>query len=341
MTVVFRVLAPGALTTVQDLGRPGYARVGIPRGGACDQEAAVLANQTLGNDAGAPVLEITFAAPVLEVLAPTVIAVSPGPVVLAGGEPLSPFVPYLVRPGDRISGPGGPVASAWRSMRAYLAVLGGFDVPNVLGGRGTYLPAALGGLAGRALQAGDTLAAPPAGEREISTAMQRPGLPVPADFAPPPGAPWILRFIWGPDVRMFDRTTRWRFVHTLYQAAPESDRTGIRLSGERIVPQAKGVPSGGVTTGTLQVPPEGNPILLLPDHQTTGGYPVIGVVINQDLPKLGRITPQDHIMFVPVALGRKAHMAPRFWRVSVGGQYYSVAIWEESTSTGAKGSKAT
>ncbi len=341
MTVVFRVLAPGPLTTIQDLGRPGYARVGIPRGGACDPEAAVLANRTLGNDPGVPVLEITFAAPALAVVAPTVIAVSPGPVVVAGGQSLAPFVPRLLRPGDVIKGPGVPVPSPWRSMRAYIAVLGGFESPRVLGGRGTYLPASLGGLGGRALQAGDTLSAPPAGERDLAAAGRRPGLAVPADFAPPPGEPWILRFLWGPDVRMFDRATRQRFVNSIYTAAPDSDRTGIRLSGTRIVPAVKGIPSAGVTTGTLQVPHEGNPILLLPDHQTTGGYPVIGVVVNDDLPKLGRIAPQDRIMFVPVPLGKTGDRSPRFWRVNVGGQHYSVAIWEESTSTGAKGSTAT
>jgi len=339
MKALFRVTAPGPLTTIQDLGRPGHARLGVPGGGAADPEAARMVNLALGNDENAPVLEVTFAHPALVAQESTVVAVSPGPALLHNGEVLPPFVPRLVRSGDLLAPAPVPGLNGWRSMRSYLAVLGGFNVPLVLGGRGTFLPAAMGGPAGRPLQAGDLLLGVTPGEAALRLAVARPGLTVPPDFSPPAGQPWLIRFVWGPHAALFDPQDRLLFTRSLFVAGPETDRTGIRLSGPPIVPRVKGVASCGVPTGTLQVPADGQPILLLPDHQTTGGYPIIGVVVADDLPRLGRIAPQDTIMFLPVPLGQARAHVPRFWHVRVAGENFSVGVWEESRSAGAKGRK--
>lgn len=275
------------LCTVQDLGRPGYQRFGVPIGGAMDRVACIIANRLVGNDPSAACLEITAGGAAFEVTAPCVIAMTGGDLSATLNErPLPTWTSTLVRPGQRIAFEG-----RRQGARAYLALAGGVDAPLVLGSRSTYLPGRFGGLGGRTLQTDDVI-------RPASPALDLVRLaghiwPTPVDYTP---LIRILPFRASPDltdlIDLTDLTTlSWRVGAT-------SNRIGLRLEGATLrIERAGDLPSFGVFPGVIQLPPDGRPILLMADAQPTGGYPVIGVAIQADLHRAAQLLPGDEVRF--------------------------------------------
>lgn len=283
MSASVEVVAAGALTTVQDHGRIGYAHLGVPRAGALDRPAADLANRLVGNATGAAVLESTLGGLVLRGSAPRWAAVT-GAVVELRLEGRA--VPH----GEAFYWDGGELrlGTPARGVRSYLAVAGGFDAEPVLGSRSTDT---LGELGPRPLQAGDRLRLGPApatgpAALDVPPARRCDGLRV----APGPRADWFAD-----DALTVLRTTQWR-------ALPASDRVALRLDGPplprvRAGESAAELASEGLVLGAVQVPPDGRPIVFLADHPTTGGYPVIAVVDPADLWQCAQARPGDPVRF--------------------------------------------
>jgi biotin-dependent carboxylase-like uncharacterized protein len=282
-----RVLAPGLLTTVQDRGREGWRHLGVARAGALDAAVATLANRLVGNNANAATLELTLHGPTLQLLQPTRIAMC-GAMVAAQFEHVA---------GQRTTIPGGrPVdlpegtlrlGALHRGARAWLAIAGGIDVPPVLGSRSTDLRGGFGGVEGRALRAGD----------ELRFGM----CPMIECDAPRIPAWWIDPAMHAPDMPI-------RYVATAHPAAAalaqqtwrvsaRSNRQGLRLEGDALSVSAGDGVSAAVAPGTLQLPPDGQPIVLLADAQTVGGYPRLGHVIAADLPRLAQWRPGEVLRF--------------------------------------------
>jgi KipI family sensor histidine kinase inhibitor len=291
---VIEVVRPGPLATVQDLGRPGFGHLGVPRAGAADQASLRLANRLVGNPDGAAGLELTLgraalffhrAARVALTGAPAAVTVTgPDGSEQAGAEPAAMFE---VPAGGTVR-VGAPAAG----LRSYLAVRGGIDVPPVLGSRSADL---LSGLGPPPLRAGDLL---PVGAPGPAAAA-RPADGPRAAVLPAAGQPAELRVIPGPRDDWFAAGALDLLCGGTYVVTTSSDRTGLRLDGPAL-PRAHGdeLPSEGVVTGALQVPPGGRPILLLADHPVTGGYPVIAVVASADIGLAGQLRPGAKIRFV-------------------------------------------
>ncbi len=308
------VVRPGGLTTVQDLGRPGWQRVGVTPGGAMDRQAARVANILLGNADNAPVLESALTGPELRFHAETWIAVTG-----AEARGVAGWRPLRMAAGARLS-----LADLARGSHLYVAVAGGFAVSRVLGGSGTLLSAGLGGHGGRALRVGDrlstgsTLLAGPfdrlkagwGAAREFWTATGRPldTVPTPGVVRPGPSE-IVVRFVRGRRWGAFDETARTAFKSAAWRVGQQSDRMGLRLLGPALTAELPGeLVSEGVAFGTVQVPPSGQPIVLMADRQTLGGYPKIAHVIAVDLPHLAQARPGDIVRFVeiPVAEAQAA-----------------------------------
>jgi biotin-dependent carboxylase-like uncharacterized protein len=294
------VVEPGLLTTVQDLGRFGYQRVGIPPSGPIDRAAFVVANRLVGNPDGAAALECTIKGPRLEVRQAAVVAVAGASMgFTVNGEEAPSWTAVRIRPGDIL---GFHMASA--GCRAYLAVAGGIDVAAVLGSRATYLRGRLGGLGGRALHKGDALpvgAAAPAAVRE--------GRTVPLALRPAYPAERECRVILGPQDDRFTPEGVRAFLEGPYEVTPQADRMGYRLKGP-VIAHARGhdIVSDGIPLGGIQVPGEGQPIVLLVDRQTTGGYTKIATVIGVDIGAIGQTRPGQRVRFRRVTL-EEAHAA--------------------------------
>ncbi len=287
---VLEVLDPGLLLAVQARGRPGLATEGVTPGGAADGWSMAVANALLGNDLGAAVLEATLLGPTVRALAPVTVAIAgtmPGRVV-GTGQPVPPGSSVTLAAGEDLA-----LEAAVDGARGYLAIPGGIDVPVVLGSRSTALGAAFGGLEGRALRAGDRLGARPAATLVV------PG----AHWPGPPSPPRVtttspLRVLAGPHAAELGPDALRALVDGAWTVSPAGDRVGLRLAGRPLPGLATGeLASHGVVTGAVQVPPDGMPIVLLVDHQPTGGYPVVAVVITADLPRLGQLAPGAPVAF--------------------------------------------
>ncbi|GAA4498178.1 5-oxoprolinase subunit PxpC [Hymenobacter ginsengisoli] len=298
------VLKPGLLTTVQDEGRLGYQHTGLVVSGALDALALRTANLLVGNPPGAAGLEITLQGPTLRFEADALLALTGANLVASlNGQAVPLGRPVAVRAGAVLAF-GRPKASG----RAWLAVAGGVAVPVVLGSRATYLRAGLGGLAGRALQAGDEL---PVGEwstigRRLFESLrpEAPASGAPARWYAPasplasPGAPLVVRALPGPEYAQFAPESQRAFWEENFSVTTEADRMGCRLSGPPLArATATELLSSAVTFGTVQVPAGGQPIVLLADRQTTGGYPRLAQVISADLGKLAQALPGTRLRF--------------------------------------------
>ena len=282
------VRRPGLFTTVQDSGRWGYQHVGVPVAGSMDMVSHRLANAIVGNEPSAATLEMTLAGPELECDRPTLFAVTGAEFdVRLDGVDVAANTSCLARSGQVIA-----FGRRRSGARGYLSVKGGFDVPSVLGSRSTHVASRMGGFAGRALQAGDSLDVAASVRRLVPEGTQRaPVVRIPTDGA-------RVRVIVGPHTEIFDRPRLHAFEGARYRVAPASDRMGYRLEGERLrLPDDVSVISSAVPIGSIQVPPEGSPIVLMADHQTTGGYPRIATVISADLPVVGQLKASDWIEF--------------------------------------------
>jgi biotin-dependent carboxylase-like uncharacterized protein len=278
---LLRVAVPGPLTTVQDLGRPGYGHLGVPPGGALDPDALRLANRLVGNPESAAGLETTFGGLALVWEAPGCLAVTGAPAALTvAGRPVPLYAPVPVPAGARVA-LGAPSAG----VRSYLAVAGGVAVAPVLGSRATDL---LAGLGPPALSTGDVL---PVGGPA--------GTPSTVDVAPAwrPGHA-TLRLHPGPREDWFTAAALELLTSRPYRVTPQSNRIGIRLTGPVLARTRVGeLPSEGLVTGAVQVPANGQPVVFLADHPTTGGYPVIGVVDPRDLAVAAQARPGAELAF--------------------------------------------
>ncbi len=294
-TPTLQVVEPGMLTTVQDRGRYGYQRFGVPVSGAMDEFALRAANLLVGNDDTAAGLEMTVAGPRVQFLADTWIAITGADLSAElDGEPLPRWQGVEVS-AESILRFGGPRDG----VRAYLAVAGGIDVPLVMGSRSTYVKAAIGGLSGRALVSGDTLDALPAAEG-IEFEMRR----LPDGFdAPRYGDEHAIRVVLGPQHQAFSQEAILTFSSSAYVVSPESDRMGYRLQGPEIEHEVSpDIVSDGSPPGAVQVPGEGVPTVLLADRGTTGGYTKIATVISADLGRLAQAMPGQSVNFKAITV---------------------------------------
>jgi 5-oxoprolinase (ATP-hydrolysing) subunit C len=318
MTEVFDVLDGGLLTTIQDAGRREYAHLGVPESGAADPWSLAVANLLVGNDPGAAVLEVTLVGPTLAVRSAITIGLAGADLGarIRGGRRLAPGRSHRLTAGDILEIPGDGAMGSAVGIRMYLAIPGGVDAPIVLGSRSTCLAAAFGGLDGRGLRSGDRVAAAPQMARDPiaggpagteaagpRTARVRPELvwPETDDGAflgrdpATPAEPATLRVIPGPAPGLD------ALANMEWRVGSAADRVGVRLEGERAPDGIGGeTTTTGVPWGAIQVPAGGSPIVLGADHQATGGYRVVGVVISADLPVLGQLRPGSSVRLATV-----------------------------------------
>lgn len=307
-----RVLRPGLLTTVQDGGRPGFRRYGVSVGGAADVRSLRLANLLVGNPPLAPALEMTLVGAELEAERDLYIAACGAEMAATvNGEPLPAGRTAYVRQGAVIA-----FRSAAQGCRTYLAVRGGIDVPRKLGGAGTDLAAGFGGFAGRALGPGDRIAIgepaspPPAWMRRLADEAAAAQAPfAAASWFPEPFEPWrgrmpgVVRLLPGPEFAKFRRESVDALLGERFRVDPRSSRMGCRLVGPTLQLAAPlEMLSEPVSPGAVQVPPQGDPIVLMADSQTIGGYPRIAHVISADLPLVAQLKPGDEVLFELVDL---------------------------------------
>lgn len=312
-----KVINGGLMTTVQDSGRYGMQAGGMQVSGVMDYPAALLANLLVGNEADAvnapftapmpAVLESTCVGPELEFEQDALVAVTGGlPEIQIDGMKAAPYRALIVRKGQKMK-----VCGQRHGMRAYLAIAGGIDVPKVLGSRSTNLKLKLGGFQGRKLTAGDVL---PLGEPQdyAQRALAGQAFLRQADGAYVQAQkmwhffeqnPMTVHVVPGPQDEYFSQEELAKFSQAAYVVSNESDRMGYRLSGppvEKILQQD--LITDGIVFGSIQIPPNGQPIIMLADHQTTGGYPKLATVATVDLPLLAQAMPGKQVKFQFVAV---------------------------------------
>lgn len=291
---ILEVLRSGPLSTVQDLGRSGYSRFGVPPAGAMDPLALEIGNILVGNSRVTAGLEMTIAGIKARFLLRTVIAITGGAGnFTVNGQKISCWRSILIEPGDVLD-----IRSISVGCRTYLTLAGGITVSDVLGSKSTYLPAHFGGWQGRPLKRGDLL----------------PGLPLPKDqtsqtrnlaFNRIPNylKRCTVRVIPGPNQALFSEETQKTFYTESYEVTTKSNRMGYRLQGPALKSRQTGnLLSEAVVTGAIQVPPDGQPIILAADHQTTGGYPILGVIASADFPKVAQLGVGKELNFQAISL---------------------------------------
>ena len=296
------VIKPGALSTFQDLGRTGYQHLGIPVNGVMDERAHRLANALVGNLPQSATLEITLMGPVLKFHHEAVIAISGADLgARIEGEPLALDQVAVVAAGSELS-----FGKRSAGLRAYLAVRGGFAVDAAMGSASTYTRGGYGGHAGRPLKKGDLLETGPYVQSSKLARLAQVAKSLSSAFddevALPPDAP--IRVIPGREWTYFSPHARQALEAAPYRISPQSDRMGYRLEGEKLeLTEPREVVSEAVSFGSIQVPADGQPIILMADRQTTGGYPKIGHVCAVDLPRLAQKMPGETIRLKVVDLG--------------------------------------
>jgi biotin-dependent carboxylase-like uncharacterized protein len=298
MTPAIHVVAPGVMTTIQDLGRPGHQRIGIPVGGALDPVSLRAANALVGNAPGAGAIEILYHGPTLAIEA------GDARFAFVGGNAAIEVLPDAsASSGERIEslrsirlqrGQIVKIGSLAGSSVMYAAVEGGFDIQPVLGSVSTYLRGGFGGFKGRALRAGDKL------PLHRDSASDRADLVIEdLDISPP----LRVRVVLGPQDDYFSDRGLATFLGSSYEISLASDRMGMKLDGPAIDhPKNYHFVSDGIALGSIQVPGNGLPIVLLADRQTTGGYPKIATVISADMPAVGRLRFGAKITFEAVTI---------------------------------------
>lgn len=289
MTYAMTVHEPGMFTTVQDLGRTGYASQGVPESGAADALSLRVGNRLLGNPDSAAALECTLRGPTVSFSRDTWVCVTG-----ALGTGFDAGVPTLVRAGVPVV-----LGALERGARAYLCVRGELDVPLVMGSSATLVRAGLGGVQGRTLRGGDEI-----GVGEATGAVADAGVSEAASA-------WLagvlgrrtMRVVAGLHAELFSSAARAMLAEHEFTVSDRSDRVGVRLSGPVVPGVADGVLlSEGTAAGNIQIPGDGQPIVLGVDRPTTGGYPVIACVIAADLPVVGTLRPREHVRFAWVTI---------------------------------------
>ncbi|MGD9240340.1 MAG: biotin-dependent carboxyltransferase family protein [Desulfobacterales bacterium] len=296
----FSVLTPGGYTTIQDKGRYGYQQMGIPISGVLDAFAFQAANLLVGNLKNAAAMEITVMGPRLEIAAKADIAVTGAEIgMTVNDQPVEGWKSFRVKPGDILD-----IQQVKSGCRAYLAVSGGIDVPEVMGSRCTYVGGKIGGYHGRVLQAGDVIKCGQA--KRLVTVRE-----TPADMIPAYPSEIVIRAIPGPQDDFFREGLDIIFQSD-FMVSTKADRMGYRLQGPK-VELRKGMPKSIISEPTMpggvQIPADKQPIILMVE-QTVGGYTKIVTVISVDLPKVAQTTPGDTIRFEKVSL-ETAHLLYR------------------------------
>ena len=286
------VIKGGWLTTVQDLGRFGSQPFGVSVAGAMDSFSTIVANRLVGNPDHAAVLELTLKGPELHVEKDSVIAITGADLSpTINGRSIPMWESIVIQSGSRLN-----FGTPRTGSRAYLAIAGGIEVPLVLGSRSTHCASETGGLGGRPLKQGDLLYGGQPRQFVDRFIANR----LPDALIPRYERSVALRIISGPQHNFFLEESLTTLTGSTYTVSPQSDRMGYRLTGPQIVRNGSTqFISDGTTMGALQVPPDGQPILLMADRQTTGGYPKIAVVISADLPRAAQLAPGDRISFSP------------------------------------------
>lgn len=325
----------GLLTTVQDAGRRGYQRYGLGVSGAVDVVSYIYANILVGNPENEAVLEITLLGPTVEFTSPAVIAITGGDLTpLLNNAPCPMYRAVRANKGDVLSF-GAPKTGC----RAYLAFAGGLEITPIMGSRSTYIKAHLGGFEGRKLMQGDEIA------------FRKPGFcPVNVENrvmdAPDFSGSYTVRVLLGPQEESFTEEGMNTFLSSAYTVTNEFDRMGYRLTGPKITHVTDGnIITDGITFGAIQVPDGGEPIIMLSDRQTTGGYAKIASVINVDMPLIAQCKAGDTVRFeqTDIVTAQDAFLAQkekyrrlretfdtaprtRFFRATVKGKTYHIEL---------------
>lgn len=289
-----KILDAGLLTTVQDLGRYGFQRYGVSASGVMDEYSAKIANKLVGNKVGEAVLETTLKGVQIEFLQNTAVAITGGNCdVTLNGTKIELWQSYLVNRGDILK-----MGICRSGLRNYLAFAGGIDVPIIMNSKSTNLKAKVGGFNGRKLMAGDILSVG-VGSLETPLTLNK-------HYIPTYSKDIKVGVILGQQDDYFTEAGIKTFLNETYTVTQESDRMGIRLSSVSgaTIEHKNGadIISDGITFGAIQVPGSGQPIVMMADRQTTGGYTKIGNVISSDLAKLAQATPGTKVKFVEYTL---------------------------------------
>jgi len=290
----FIVKQPGLLSLLHDRGRYGAHNLGLTTGGPLDSLAFDWANRMLGNDINATCIEISFGGLVLEAGLDTsfVITGAQAPCKL-NGEPIEQWRTHDIDSGSKLE-----IGFTSAGTRCYLAVHGGFDIAPSFGSTSTVVRESIGGINGDKLQAGDQL---PSSDTRLAKHcfLADEDRPVYADFAE-------LRVVPGYQQAAFNPLQQWCFFNTEYRLTERCDRMGFRLEGETVHSNMVGMLSEGICHGAIQIPADGQPIVLMNDRQTIGGYPKIGAVIARDTGRLSQLTPGSRVRFAAISL-EQAH----------------------------------
>ncbi|NRD76351.1 biotin-dependent carboxyltransferase family protein [Bacillus sp. BRMEA1] len=292
---IFKVIKPGLQTTIQDFGRFGFQQYGISPSGAMDVFSLQIANILTGNPLGSAALEAVLAGPEIEILSDITVAICGGdfsPKV--DGHEVLMWKSISLKKGQILS-----IGSCRQGARAYIAFSGGIDVPEILGSKSTFLNGGFGGLEGRALQSGDILLG--------NAAIMKPLKFLHPELIPTFHKTLHLRVILGPHEKSFTKQSIQRFLNETYTLTPQSNRMGIQLKGPKLDHLlGPDIISDPVPFGGIQVPSSGQPIILMVDRQTTGGYTRIATVISADIPLLAQAVPDTKITFSTVSV-EEAH----------------------------------
>ncbi|WP_026694449.1 biotin-dependent carboxyltransferase family protein [Peribacillus kribbensis] len=300
---------PGLLTSVQDLGRYGFQKYGVIASGAMDTRSHRISNLLVGNEEGAASLEISLIGPEIHFEETALISICGGNFTPSiSGYPVRQWRPLIVKKGSTLRFSG--VKSG---CRAYLSIAGGFLVPEIMASKSTYLRAEIGGHNGRALKAGDSLKSGRPGElsqsifQALDSSTERNFVEMDWSAASnkllSSAKGTVIRVVKGRQFDWFSENSQKRFFEETFEITPQSDRMGYRLSGESLsLSTAKEMVSEAVNFGSIQVPADGNPIILLADRQTSGGYPKIAETISADLPLLAQAKPGDRLRFIEITL---------------------------------------
>lgn len=290
---VLRIEEPGMFTTIQDLGRPGRRAAGVPPGGAMDRFALAAANLLAGNPKDAAALECALSGPELVALRSCLVAVTGADFGLTlNGVAAPTWTGVFLTEGDRLAFAG----RRW-GARVYIAVAGGLEAERWLGSASTYLLVGRGGVHGRTLHAGEEL--------RLAGAEPRPavaGRCLPVALRPAYGLEPELAAVAGPHLRLLSPASRRAFFRGRWKVSRDADRMGYRLEGDTLQVKDEDLVSFGLAMGCVQVPPAGLPILLMADHQTAGGYPVVAGVARCHLPLAAQLLPGEHLRFREVAV---------------------------------------
>jgi antagonist of KipI len=289
---------PGLLTTVQDLGRLNAIAAGVQPGGAMDRFAHSAANLLVGNDPGLATLECTLFGPALIAEQSCLIAITGADLdARVNGAEAPPWTSFLLGPGDRLT-----FAGRRQGARAYIAIAGGFAADRWLGSLSTNLLTARGGFRGRALKAGDSLGVAGEARKPAVEGRHMPGELRPAY------SEHTLYAVPGPHLKRLDAESRRLLFEAPYAVGPDSDRMGYRLDGPRLIDTGEELLSFGLVAGAVQVPRGGLPILLMADHQTAGGYPVVATVVSASLPIAAQLLPGHDLQLAGITTARAQAM---------------------------------